>query len=520
MVVWWFHVDIGENNLKQISLKKNIIASYISQAYVVLAGILVLPFYITTLGGEAYGLVGFFAMLQSMFALLDLGLTPTIGRETARYRAGAHTEVIFSQLYRTLNMIFIIIALLGGGTLFLLANRLAENWLNIDTLSLQEVIYALQVMAVSVALRWMTGLYRGVVTGSEQLVWLSGFNVFIATLRFLLVFPVMWTWGATPTIFFSYQLLVALTEFVGLWLKAKKLKPRLNTEQNAQLSWSFKPIKPYLTFALSIALTSGLWVVVTQTDKLIMSNLLSLENYGYFTLAVLVASGIMMIGGPISGAIMPRMAKLEAENKREELIKVYRSATQLVTVIAGSVSIMLVVFSEPILWVWTGDENIVKTASPILQLYAAGYALVVLGGWPFRLQYALGKLKLHIIGSLMFVSILLPSLWYATEQHGMIGAGYAWLFVNLIHFIVWTAVVHVTYVPNLHLKWLFNDIVKVLVLPLTVAFIASWLFIDSNRLVMLAELIFIGLIVIAIAAITSEPMRQKIIKMKNHYAKS
>ncbi|MBE0469906.1 MAG: oligosaccharide flippase family protein [Methyloprofundus sp.] len=502
-----------------MSLKKNIIASYISQAYVVLAGILVLPFYITEMGAEAYGLVGFFAMLQAMFALLDLGLTPTIGRETARYRAGAHTDVMFSQLYRTLNLIFIGIALIGGGLLFLFAGTIAEKWLNIEALTVQEVVFALQVMAISVALRWMTGLYRGVVTGSEQLVWLSGFNVFIATLRFLMVFPVMWKYGATPPVFFSYQLGVALLEFAGLWLKANQLKPKLIAAQKAQLVWSLKPIKPYLTFALSIALTSGLWVVVTQTDKLIMSNLLTLENYGYFTLAVLVASGIMMIGGPISGAIMPRMAKLEAEGKREELIKVYRSATQLITVIAGSVSIMLVVFAEPILYVWTGDQKIVETAAPIMQLYAAGYGLIVVGAFPYYLQYALGKLKLHIIGSILFVLILLPTLWVATEQYGMIGAGYAWLMINILYFMIWTAVIHKTYAPGLHMKWLVTDILKLLVLPIIVALVLASLLIESSRIIMLIELVVIGLIVLVLTSVFSEQVKQKLLNLRVNHAK-
>jgi O-antigen/teichoic acid export membrane protein len=504
--------------LKAISLKKNIIASYISQAYVVLANILVLPFYITEMGAEAYGLVGFFAMLQAMFALLDLGLTPTIGRETARYRAGAHTDVMFSQLYRTLNLIFIGIALFGGGALFLFAGTIAEKWLNIETLSVTEVVFALQVMAISVALRWMTGLYRGVVTGSEQIVWLSGFNVFIATLRFLIVFPVMWQFGATPTVFFSYQLGVALLEFAGLWLKANQLKPKHAPELKSELVWSIAPIKPYLKFALSIALTSGLWVVVTQTDKLIMSNLLSLESYGYFTLAVLVAAGIMMVSGPISGPIMPRMVKLEAEGKREELIKVYKNATQIITVIAGSVSIMMVFFAKPILWVWTGDEKILETAAPVLQLYAVGYGLIAVGAFPYYLQYALGKLKLHIIGSVLFVAILLPTLWFATQEYGMLGAGYAWIIVNTVYFIGWTAYVHGTYIPGLHWSWLNNGILKLLPLPILIASAGSNLIIESNRLIMLIELGVIGILVLISAAMLSEQIKEKIKKLKGKYA--
>lgn len=493
----------------KVSLKKNIIASYFGQLYVVLLGILVMPFYISEMGAEAYGLVGFFAMLQAMFNLLDFGLTPTISRETARYCAGTHSSLLFSQLFRTLHIIFAVVALLGGGVLFLSAGLIAEKWLNIEALSVNEVFFALQVMAISVALRWMTGLYRGVVTGSEQIVWLSGFNASIATLRFLLVFPVMWQFGATPMVFFTYQLMLALLEFAVLAWKAYRLKPKLSASEKSSLVWSVKPVKSYIAFALSIAFTSGLWVVVTQTDKLIMSNLLSLEHYGYFTLAVLVASGIMLVSSPISGPIMPRMVKLEAEGKREELIKVYRNATQLITVIAGSVSIMIVFFSEPILWVWTGDKKIVETVAPVLQLYAVGYGLLAVGAFPYYLQYALGKLKLHVIGSIIFVSILLPILWFMTHLYGMLGAGYAWIIVNTLYFIGWTANVHRIYIPGLHWSWLNNGILKLLPLPILIAWAGSNLIVKSNRLVMLFELCMIGLLVLISAAVLSEKIKEK-----------
>ena len=69
-----------------MSLKKNIVASYATQIYVTLVGILILPLYLKYLGAEAYGLVGLFTMLQAWFNLLDMGLTPTVARETALLR--------------------------------------------------------------------------------------------------------------------------------------------------------------------------------------------------------------------------------------------------------------------------------------------------------------------------------------------------------------------------------------------------------------------------------------------------
>ena len=48
-----------------MSLKKNIFANYLSQIYAAVIGVVMLPFYIRYMGAEAYGLVGFFALLQA-----------------------------------------------------------------------------------------------------------------------------------------------------------------------------------------------------------------------------------------------------------------------------------------------------------------------------------------------------------------------------------------------------------------------------------------------------------------------
>lgn len=70
-----------------MSLKRNILASYASQIYVTLAGLLILPVYLQYMGAEVYGLVGFFTMLQAWFNLLDMGRTPTVAREPTRFPA-------------------------------------------------------------------------------------------------------------------------------------------------------------------------------------------------------------------------------------------------------------------------------------------------------------------------------------------------------------------------------------------------------------------------------------------------
>jgi O-antigen/teichoic acid export membrane protein len=493
-----------------LSLKKNILASYASQIYVTLVGILILPLYLKYMGAEAYGLVGFFTMLQAWFNLLDMGLTPTVARETARFRGGATDALSYRRLLRALQLIFFAVALLGGGTMFLFSGLIADGWLKVQTLQLTQVQLALQLMAVGVALRWMSGLYRGCISGSEQLVWLGGFNAFLATLRFVGVLPVLIWVGHSPAVFFTYQLLVAVVELAGLAAKAYGLFPAVPAGQ--KLGWSpaslFTPIKPVLKFSLTIAFTSSVWVLVTQTDKLVLSKLLPLADYGYFTLAVLAASGVMVISGPISGALLPRMARLQAEGEEAGLISLYRNATQMVAVIAIPACLVLAFFAEQVLWVWTGDAHAAVQAAPVLRLYALGNGFLALAAFPYYLQFAKGDLKLHLIGNAIFVLLLIPSLVWATWQYGAIGAGYAWLGANLAYFFAWVPLVHRRFVTGLHRQWLLHDISRVAVCGVLACSVAySMLNWPKERDQMLVLIVITGCVVLLAAIFGSSACR-------------
>ena len=496
-----------------LALKHNIIANYVSQIYVTCVGIVILPLYIQYMGSEAYGLVGFFTMLQAWFSLLDMGLTPTIGRETARYYGGSLTALAYRQLFRALSLIFAAIAVIGGGTLWFFAEVVATGWLKINELAQGEVVLTVQIMAISVSLRWMGGLYRGVITGSERLVWLSGFNVLIATLRFIGVFASMWLYGFTPFVFFLHQLVVVCLEIAGLFFMSNRLLPSQHNLDGC-IGWSFNPVRPVLKFALTIAFTSSVWVLVTQTDKLMLSGILPLAEYGYFTLAVLAASGIMVIGGPISSAIMPRMARLYAEGKHEELLQIYRNATQLVSIIAGSAAITLALCAKQLLFAWTGDKALAAQAAPLLTLYAIGNGFLAVAAFSYYLQYAKGNLRYHLIGNAILVVLLIPGLIYAATYYGAIGAGYVWLIINGLFFFCWVAYVHKKIEPGLHWHWLWQDVLVIIMPALVGGYISiSFNYQAEGRMSNLFIVAALGIITITIAALASQNGRRLLLKI-------
>jgi O-antigen/teichoic acid export membrane protein len=429
--------------------------------YVTLIGIVTVPLYIKYMGAEAYGLVGFFAMMQAFFNMLDMGLTSTISRETARLRGGVSDALSYRRLVRALEGIFLVIAVFGGGILFSASGYIAQDWLQAKQLPIAEVETAIQIMAALVALRWMCGLYRGAITGAERLVWLSGYSSLIATLRFVGVLPVLMFVGVTPTIFFSYQFAVAILEYAGFLFQAYRLFPAVS--QSERLPWSWTPLKPVLKFSLTIAATTSLWMATYQVDKLALSKFLPLSEYGYFTLAVLIASAVGVVSGPIVSAIQPRMAKLEAEGDHASLIRLYRHSTQVVAVIAGSLASTFTFFSEPLLRAWTGDINLAHQTAPILILYAIGNCFLAVSAFQNYLQIAKGNLRLSLIGQCWYTVLIVPSIILAANQFGAIGSGYVWIAINLLFLVVWVPLVHRRFVPDLNKVWFGRDVLPIFI---------------------------------------------------------
>ena len=502
-----------------MSLKKNILANYVSQIYITLIGIVMVPMYVRYMGAEAYGLVGFFAMLQAWFQLLDMGLTPTMARETARYNGGAIDAFSLRRLLRALEGIFFVVAIVGGGAMIAGAAVIAGQWLKVQKLPLYQVEHAIMLMAVIVALRWICGLYRSAITGFEQMVWLSSFSVALATARFVLVIPFLIYIGNGPVEFFSYQLILAVIEVVILWMKTYELLPKM--ESLVSVPWDWTPLRAVLKFSLSLAFTSSVWVLVTQADKLVLSKLLPLAEYAYFTLAVLVASGVMIISGPISGALLPRLTKLSAAGDDSGLIQLYRNATQFVAIIAVPAALVLAFFSKQVLWAWTGDINVVAKAAPILTLYALGNGILALAAFPYYLQFAKGDVKLHMIGNALFVIFLIPTLLWATWKYGVEGAGYAWLGANACYFFCWIPQVHRRFFKGLHERWLLNDLGTIICSSVLVTvMLQRFLTWPHDRGEVTLKIIIVATFVLVIAILSSSIGRKIILnRLSKHIRK-
>lgn len=437
------------------SLKKNVIANYIGQFYGTILGIVMVPIYLQYLGREAYGLVGFFGMLTGWLQLLDLGLAGTLARETAAFRGGAIDHLSFQRLFKVLDRMFLCFGLIVGFIIVGFSGLISRNWIRSETLAPEQLTAAVALMGIIFAIRWPTGIRRSVIVGLEKQVWLNIINIISATIRHLGVFAVFHWLGATPKVFFGYQLLISLIEFVAIYVGITTWLPQVSDPEPLSLA----PLRRVFRFSISIAITTSIWVFVTQTDKLILSNLLPLSDYACFSIVLTVASAVSLITGPLIQGVQPRLTQLCTSGNEEAFRSLYLETTRSLTAIAIPVAGTLAIASQPLLLAWTKDPFIANKAAPVLALYSLGYALLSVSAVTYFLQCAKGDLSLHLKGTTILSSISILMVIFGTIRWGMVGAGAVFLGTQIFSFSIWTAIVHRHFAPGLHLPWLKQSVI-------------------------------------------------------------
>ena len=423
-------------------------------------GFALIPVYFHYLGSEAYGLIGFFALLQTWFQFLDMGMAATLARETARFRAGAVSAEELRHLFVALQRIFIVVAVVVAFAIVALSGWVVTRWLTVQAMPTMVAAQAVMLMGLILPIRWIAGLYSNLIYGFERQTWLSGFSILATTLRSGLVI-VLFVYVSTSVLALFWLLLaMALVELAVVAGAAYRQLPRALGAEQPRTWWS--PLRKVASLSLLMSFSTIVWMLATQVDKVLLSSTLSLGAYGHFAVTMALAGAVTALAAPIGLAIQPRLARLMAEGAHEDAVGLYRRATQVLCVVVAPATFTLAFFAEHVLRAWTGDEALAVAMAPVLTLYASGNGVLALAALPYFLQYGYGKLRLHAAGTTLLAAGLVPAMIAVVPSEGALGAGAVWLLGMAMYLLLWIPMAHRACAPGLHWRWLLHDVLRVM----------------------------------------------------------
>ena len=384
--------------------------AFLSKFWVVGLALACTPVYVSQLGVEGYGVIGFFLALQRVANLLDSGFSRTINREFAQQGNGA------ADLLRTLEAAYWSLCLLLLFAAIMASGWVASGW----SLEGEDPYTLLLLMSLAIALQLPSGYYLAAITGQERHAVLNSIIIVWHGLRFLGSAVLLWFWPSL-TLFFAWQVIVSLgvtaASAAAVWLSLNGIKARIKPSL-------FSRVSAYTGGGALCAITA---VLLTQVDKLILWRSLPSDEFGCYMIAWSLASAMFLVTSPIQTVFFPKFSRLWANGDDKSLAHAYHLGSQLLSLAVIPLMACGVFFSYEALYGWLGDPELANRCWPIAAFLFAGVGVNCLSSTPHSLQMASGWTGLSNQLNIVSLAVFGPGVLIACSQLGASGAAGCWL---------------------------------------------------------------------------------------------
>jgi O-antigen/teichoic acid export membrane protein len=462
--------------------------------------------YFRLLGSEGYGLVGFYTSLAALSSLFDLGLNQTTVREVGRRGGEGESAGELPAVVFTLQFVLAGIGCTVGLLVALGSYWTAANWFSMTQLATREVATSIALMGGVLALLFPTNFFYATLAGLQRQVLSNAIIVTATALRGALTVIALVVFGSSPPIFFCSQIIASAIEAVVLgFVVWERLPPSPRPRFDAALlgsSWEF---------------SSGTWLAVMFAqiavlgDKIILSTLLPLHQFGLYSLAVTVTSTIQRLAAPFTNSYFPHFVRLKETDRPDTLIATYRQASEFASAIFLAAGLSVMAYAQPIAHLLSsGDAEDTGRLGSLLLLLAAANTLSVEMALPFSLQFAYGITATALRINLALCLLYPTALVLLVPHFGMEAAAALWLAANAVMLPILIVMTHRLILPGQAWPWL----VRVMLMPGSGAAVVlaagAAIMPDLGRVPMLAWIGLNGVLALAAALICAPEARQTI----------
>lgn len=443
--------------------RDGLLANFAGAGWSALTQLVCIPLYVKFLGIEAYGLIGFYLMFQAMMQVLDLGLSPTMNREMARYSVQPEKAAEARDLVRTLEVGYWLVGFLVAATLLGASTWIATHWIKAGTFPTAIIKQSVVLMAILAFFQWPVSFYQGGLMGLHQQILFNAVKISAVTMNSIGSVLILWLVSPTIQAFLIWQLIISAVQAVVLAMSLWKTLPHAIRSPR----FDFSLMRKIGRFAAGMTGITLIGLILTQIDKLSVSKFLSLKIFGYYTLAWTAANGLSLISAVIFSVIFPRMSTQFASGDESGLRQSYHSGTQLMAVVVLPFAAVFGFYSYDVMRLWTRSDEAAVFAAPIFGILVVGSALNALFYLPYSLQLASGWTRLSLTGGLISLCLVILVIIPMTKHFGPTGAAAVWALLNILTILLVVPIMHRRLLPH-EMAGYFKDIGLPMVTAITV----------------------------------------------------
>lgn len=452
-------------------LSKNVIYNVAGQGIVLLLSLIAVRFIFRRLGDDVFGVIYFnIAMTALLVGALELGLSSTTVREVSSHFESDRSYV--TDLVRTASLLYWCAGLGLLAVIWVIAPILVGHWINLKAISADDATTMIRLLSPVTAVALPKVLYTSIFRGRQVMGMNNLIDVLTAIAQqagIVLIIAI----GGTVFEVVGWISASALLGIVAYILLAGRL-----------FGWSalipaFKVpvVRRNLRFTGQMMAISVLSLVQVQADKVVVSKLLPIAEFGFYGFASTTVSRAAFVTTGVAQAAFPAFSKLYAARDLVALHRQYRKLHDLLCYGTLPLFAMICFATLPV-------YSYIFTAG-IAQRLVLPTAFLALGSWmnatlnmPYMVSLAMGKPQIGVRLNLYALVAVLPVTVFLIFRFGLPGAGFSWVFFHLFAFSYFIRRICRECLEVDYRSWLLH-VASVLMLGL-VAYGPAWLILSAS----------------------------------------
>jgi O-antigen/teichoic acid export membrane protein len=388
--------------------------------------ILLIPFYVRHLPANEWGIVAICIAAQGFLTLLDAGLAQIIPRDIARVRTDqdelARKFSVFSRAY-------LILATCGFCVGQLAVPWLMTHWIKIADDTSSEVYASLRLAFFMFFFQFWNTVHLGYWNGLQEQHRSNISQVVFTTAKHAAAVILMLTWAPTAEAYLTGFTLCSAAE----WATNRLVINRSLSHSNLKVRVADLLTLMRKTGMLSIGVVLGL--LVSQTDRIVLSNLLPIDEYGRYIAVATLGLAFFQCQGPLLTAFYPR---LSVELPLGDTRSLRRLTLGIVAL--NVIPCLIAALTTPFfLALWMHNPEIVELGTRPLQLiflaiainsiYQIFYQQILVHGHATYVVWT-NAANIVLVGS--FIFLMAPHI-------GVMAGGWGWLIGSSIQLLAGAA---------------------------------------------------------------------------------
>lgn len=402
-----------------MSIRRNVVFNLAGAVIPLLVGAVSIPYLLSHLGVERFGILTLIWTIIGYFSLFDLGLGRAITQQVAKL-LGADRPTEIPSVVAIGLLLTLLTGVAGAAVLAGFSASLSRSGFGVSAPNVDETTRCLLIAALGVPLATVSAGLRGALEAYNKFFAVNVAKASFGVAVFGLPAVAIFFWGNSLVLVTACLVLARL----GLTLAYFLLLQRLPYRSYAKARYGLRAGIDIFTFGLWMGASNLVSAVLIYADRFVIAKLLGASVVAYYTVPFEVIVRLLIVPGAIGASLLPRLST-EFSNAFEPAIKLLKKSTAATALIMLALTAATAGLAYPVMSHFLSPE-FAASAIGVTLLLCLGVFFNGIANIPYNALHAIGAVRntgaLHLIELVVY----LPVLYVLVIAFGITGAAAAW----------------------------------------------------------------------------------------------